>query len=89
MYKECHIERIDDQHDVVAHEHRGEVLSRIFDEDARYAAEEVRLFAVYLQLEAVGGREGDLHSGEERRKKKSDYDYDRDRPHGFYIESRT
>ena len=78
-----HVERVDDQRDVVAHQNRGDILPGMPLEDLRHEIEQHALLAVDLQLEAVLAHESDLHprkeSGEEQHRKDQNEGYG----HGF------
>ena len=62
--KDGHVERIDDQRDVVADENGGDVLPGMAGENLGDAVEHAALLAVDLQLEPVLAGEGDLHARE-------------------------
>ena len=74
--KQRHCERIDDQRDVVAHEDRGDVLSRVAGENRGDPVEQAALLAVDLQFETVLARKGNLHPREKGRQQEHHDDQD-------------
>ena len=73
-----HVERVDDQRDIVAHQNRGDILSGVAGEYIRYAVEHAALLAVDLQFQAVLARKSDLHTRKEcRQQQHQDNQYDR------------
>ncbi len=81
MDDQRHVERIEHQHDVVAHQHGGDVLPGVVGEHIGDPAEHAVLLAVYLQFEFVGAGKGDLHAGKKRRQQQRHHRYDNDRSH--------
>ena len=70
-----HIERIDNQGDIVAHENRREVLSGVGRKDLGYRVEQAALLAVDLQFQAVLARKSDLHPRKKSRKQQHQQNY--------------
>ena len=81
--KHRHRQRIDDQRDVVAHEDRGDILSRMTGENLGNLVEHAVLLAVDLQLEAVLARKGNLHPREKSRQQQHYDDQDDGGKHRF------
>ena len=61
----CEQDSIDDQHDVVAHEHRRDKSVGIVVKDAQTFLRKSVLLLVHLCQKAVAGHKGDFHSREE------------------------
>ena len=78
----AHLERIDDQRDVVAHENGRDVLARIFGEQIGDEAEYAAFFLLDFQLQFVRREEGDFHTRKKGGYEKRYEDDETDRKHG-------